>query len=136
MWPAFFQIPFEMKTLSNDQLKAKAADVFSRYNKAQKVAVTSDGTVFITDESENAVINHSKRNRYGKELKIYRFTRDDVESKDSEDEKTASDLIAEIEAATEVAVVEAILSEEDAGKKRKTVLKACEKKLKELKPAE
>lgn len=125
-----------MKTLSNDQLKAKAADVFSRYNKAKKVAVTSDGTVFITDESENAVINHSKRNRYGKELKIHRFTRDEVVSNDSEDEKTASDLIAEIEAATDVAVVEAILSEEDAGKKRKTVLKAAEKRLKELKPAE
>lgn len=67
-----------MKTLNKEELKAVAADVFGRYNKAEKVAVTSDGMAFITDEGDNAVLNHSKRNASGKELKIERFTRDDA----------------------------------------------------------
>lgn len=67
-----------MKTLNKEELKAVAADIFGRYNKAEKVAVTSDGMAFITDESDNAVLNHSKHNVSGKELKIERFTRDEV----------------------------------------------------------
>lgn len=126
-----------MKTLSHDELKARAADVFKRYIKAQKVAVTSDGMAFITDEGENAVINHSKKNRYGKELKITKFTRDDMEgSAFNFTEKTAKVVLEEIEAATEAGVVEAILNLENLGKKRKTVIEAAEKKLNELKAAE
>ena len=67
-----------MKILNKEEIKAIAADVFGRYTKAEKVAVTSDGMAFITDESENAVSNHSKRNPSGKELKITTFTRDEV----------------------------------------------------------
>lgn len=88
-----------MKTLNKEELKAVAADIFGRYPKAEKVAVTSDGMAFITDEGENAVLNHSKRNATGKELKIERFTRDDVtkpalkkEVKDSKDSKEVKDV--------------------------------------------
>jgi hypothetical protein len=70
-----------MKTLNKEELKAVAADIFGRYTKAEKVAVTSDGMSFITDEGDNAVLNHSKRNVSGKELAISRFTRDEVEGK-------------------------------------------------------
>ena len=70
-----------MKTLNKEELKAVASDIFGRYPKAEKVAVTSDGMAFITDEGENAVLNHSKRNISGKELAIARFTRDEVEGK-------------------------------------------------------
>ncbi len=126
-----------MKTLSQEELKAKAAEVFKGYRRAKKVAVTSDGMAFIIDEGDNAVKNHSKKNRYGKELKITEFTRDDIEgSASGSTEKTAKAVLEEIEAATETAIVEAILKLENSGKKRKTVIEAAEKKLNELKPAE
>ena len=121
-----------MKTLSQEELKTKAADVFKHYRKAQKVAVTSDGMVFITDNSENAVVNHSKRNRYGRELKIVHFTRDDIEGSGAP-EKTAKELIAEIETATDRLVVVEIYEAEKNGKARKSVLEAAEKRFKELK---
>lgn len=126
-----------MKTLSQEELKQKAAEVFKGYRRAQKVAVTSDGMAFITDNGKNAVLNHSKKNSYGKELKISEYTRDEIEGSESgTKEKTAKVVLEEIEAATEPAVVEAILKLESSGQKRKTVLKAAEKKLNELKPAE
>ena len=121
-----------MKTLNKEELKAVAIDVFGRYPKAQKVAVTSDGTAFITDESENAVLNHSKRNSSGKELDISRFTRDQLEVKKIT--KSVKDLVSEIEASTDVTVVESILAAESEGQKRKGVIEAAEKKIKELKP--
>jgi len=70
-----------MKILNKDELKAVAVDVLGRYPKAEKVAITSDGMAFITDEGDNAVLNHSTRNTSGKELKITRFTRDEVAKK-------------------------------------------------------
>jgi hypothetical protein len=73
-----------MKTLNKEELKTVAADVFGRYPKAEKVAVTSDGMAFITDEGENAVLNHSRRNTSGKELKINSYTRDEVIEKMAE----------------------------------------------------
>lgn len=126
-----------MKTLSQDELKAKAAEVFKGYKRAQKVAVTSDGMAFIIDDGTNAVINHSKKNRYGKELKITEFTRDDIEGSDSgSTDKTSKAWIAEIEATTDVAFLESLIADEKKGKNRKTVIEAAEKKLNELKPAE
>jgi len=120
-----------MKTLNKEELKAVASDIFGRYPKAEKVAVTSDGMAFITDEGENAVKNHSKRNTSGKELAIARFTRDEIES--ASKDKSIKELIAEIESATDVMVVDALLNAENAGKKRKSVIDAADKKLKELK---
>ncbi|MDA3852678.1 MAG: hypothetical protein PF444_00315, partial [Bacteroidales bacterium] len=90
---------------NKDELKAIAADVFSRYNKAKKVSVTSDGMAFITDESDLAVKNHSKKNRTGKELSITPFLRDE---KDASKPKTAEELIKIIEAETDVKAVEAL----------------------------
>lgn len=55
-----------------------AVDVFNRYPKAQKVSVTSDGQAFITDLGENAAKNHATKNRYGKELQVFSFTREGV----------------------------------------------------------
>jgi hypothetical protein len=92
---------------------------------------------FIIDDGKNAVINHSKNNRYGKELKITEFTRDDIEGSTSGSvKKTAKELIAEIESATDAATVQQILTSEQEGEKRKTVIEAAEKKLNELKQAE
>ena len=120
-----------MKTLNKEELKAVAADVFGRYNKAEKVAVTSDGMAFITDEGDNAVKNYSKKNASGRELAITRFTRDEIES--ASKDKSVKELITEIESATDVTVVDALLNAENAGKKRKSVIDAADKKLKELK---
>ncbi len=125
-----------MKTKSKEQKKAIAADVFGRYPKAQKVAVTSDGMAFITDENEIAVKNHANKNRYGKELTISHFRREEMDSDKSDKPKTAKELIAEIEAANTVEAVEAILKAENEGEKRKTVIEAAEKRINELKEAE
>ena len=89
-----------MKTKNKAELKAIAADVFKLHKKAQKVSVTADGMAFITDDGENAVNNHARRNRYGKELSITPFTRDEIENEtNSGGTKTADELIKEIEAA-------------------------------------
>jgi hypothetical protein len=124
-----------VKTKNKEQKKAIAADIFERYPKAQKVAVTSDGMAFITDENEIAVKNHANKNRYGKELSITHFRRDEMGSDNTDKPKTAKELIAAIEAAKELEAVEAILKAENEGEKRKTVIEAAEKRINELKEA-
>lgn len=124
-----------MKTYSKEELKTKAKYVFDKYPKVNKVAVTSDGNAFIADESDTHAKNHSKRNRYGKELKIEYFTRDDFENKTANTKstgKTAEVLIAEINASETVEAVEAIVNLEKEGKSRKTVLDAATNRIKEL----
>ncbi|MBS2099185.1 hypothetical protein [Carboxylicivirga linearis] len=125
-----------MKTKSKEEKKAIAADIFKRYPKAKKVAVTSDGMAFITDENEIAVKNHAVKNRYGKELSIESFRRDEMGSEKPGKSQTAKELIAAIEAAGELEAVEAILNTENEGEKRKTVIEAAEKRINELKEAE
>lgn len=125
-----------MKPKSKEELKAIAIDIFKRYPKSKKVAVTSDGMAFITDDGDIAVKNHSVKNRFEKELSISRFTRDEIESGSGEKAKTAEELIAAINAATEFDVVEAILKAESEGKSRKTVIEAANAKLEVLKSSE
>lgn len=131
----------KLKIKSKEELKAIAKDIFGRYKSAENVAVTSDGTAFVTDENDLAVKNHSVKNRYGKKLAIAEFTRDDFVSgkkaaKESDNPKKAKDLIVEIEAATDVDVVKEIAEAEKTGEKRKTVLDAAEAKLESLKTTE
>jgi len=134
-----------MKTYDKEQLKEIAVDVFNRYPKAQKLAITVDGQAFIVDESEMAAKNHSINNRHKKELEIVRFTRDEVIKVESEDKtedkteapkKTAKLLIETITGAETVEAVEALRDAEIAGEKRVSVLTACEKRIADLKPAE
>ena len=120
-----------LKILNKEELKALDADIFTRYPKAQKVAVTSDGTVFITDESDNAVKNHSKNNRYKKELEITPFTRDGLEGTNTSNR--AEDIIAAITASQSVDEVEALKAAEVAGKNRKSVVQAADARVNELK---
>lgn len=120
-----------LKVLSKDDQKAVAIDIFSRYPKANKVAVASDGQAFITDDSEAAAKNHAKSNGYGKELKLETFTRDELALKSSADgdqRKTAKDVIALIEAATTVDEVNAIAE----GDERATVVAAAKKMIETL----
>ncbi|WP_461632745.1 hypothetical protein [Labilibaculum euxinus] len=131
----------KLKIKSKEELTAIAKDIFGRYRSAENVAVTSDGTAFITDENDLAVKNHSVKNRYGKKLAITEFTRDDFAGGKKSTEvnggvKKAKDLIADIDAATDVDVVIAIAEAEKSGEKRKTVLDAAEAKLESLKTAE
>lgn len=126
-----------MKTKNKQELQVIAGQVFARYKTAKKVALTSDGMAFIVDESENAVKNHSKNNRYKKELTITYFTRDEIEGETTNvGTKTAEELINEIGAAETADVVNAILEAETKGKKRKTVLEAGEKRIEEIKKPE
>jgi len=132
----------KLEIKNKSEVKEIAKGILKRYKGAQNVAVTSDGTAFITDENDLAVKNHSRKNRYGKKLAITEFTRDDFatteksnksKASDSKDQKTAEELIAGIESATTVDAVNAIVKAEKAGKKRKTVLEAAEEKLESLK---
>lgn len=130
-----------MKTYDKEQLKEIAVDVFNRYPKAQKLAITVDGQAFIVDESEMSAKNHSINNRHKKELEIVRFTRDEVIKVESEDKteapkQTAKVLIETITRAETVEAVEALLDAEIAGEKRVSVLTACEKRIADLKTAE
>jgi len=130
-----------MKTYDKEQLKEIAVDVFNRYPKAQKLAITVDGQAFIVDESEMSAKNHSINNRHKKELEIVRFTRDEVIKVESEDKteapkQTAKQLIEIITGAETVEAVEALRDAEIAGEKRVSVLTACEKRIADLKPAE
>lgn len=117
-----------MRTISKEQVTAKAKDIFERYPKANKVAVTSDGQAFIVDNGENAVKNHALRNRYKKELKIYRYTRDSFEGEKSNETKTVEECLKAIEGTETLDAVDSLLKEELAGRKRKTVISAAEEK--------
>ena len=122
-----------MKTYNSEEQKAVAADIFGRYPKANKVAVTSDGTGFIVDEGENAVKNHAKNNTYKKELSIAYFTRDEIDAvTPAKGASTAEALIAAISQAESAEAVEAIKASEEAGKKRASVINAAVAKLTEL----
>ena len=120
-----------LKILNKEELKALAADIFTRYPKAQKVAITSDGTAFITDESDNAVKNHAKNNRFKKELAITPFTRDEFAKSESTSNKV-EDIVVAIAKAESIEAVEAIKATEVACKSRKTVIEAADARINEL----
>ena len=110
-----------------------ATDIFKRYPKAQKVSVASDGQAFITDDGDSAAKNHAALNRYGKELTLTPYTRDEVypnQSKTGEKDglKKATEVIALIDAATTVDEVNALAE----GDTRATVAAAVAKKLETL----
>jgi len=117
----------ELKILNKDEQKEVAKDIFSKYPKANKVIVATDGQGFIVDESDAAAKNHSKVNVYGKELKLEIFMRDDFSEKAGV-QKTAPEVIALIEAAETAEAV----NELAAGDARKTVIAAAAKKLETL----
>jgi hypothetical protein len=124
----------ELKIKNKEELKGIAVDVFKNYPKAQKVAVTSDGEAFITDEGDNAVKNHSKKNRYGKELEIVPFTRDNINAEGKG--TTAKEVIASIKEAATLEAVQALLAAENALETpRKSVVDAANARIKELQPA-
>jgi hypothetical protein len=112
------------------ELKIIANDVFRRFPNENKVYVTSDGQAFL---NESHAKNHAAKNRTGKELKLEAFLRVE-EQKDAE--KTAAQWIELIATLTEVKDVQDILDGEKAGKKRKSILEAAEKKIAELAKAE
>jgi len=123
----------ELKVLSKDEQKLLAKDILKRYPKAHKVIVASDGQAFIADVSDAAAKNHSKVNRYGKELKLETFTRDDFESQaEGDNKKKALEVIALIEAAETAEAVNELV----AGDTRATVVSAASKKLETFKSAE
>ena len=116
-----------LTVLNKDEQKAVAADIFKRYPKANKVAVASDGQAFITDEGDSAAKNHAKNNRYGKELKLEDFTRDELDEKQPV-QKTAKEVIALVEAAKTVDEVNALIE----GDVRATVVAAAKKVIETL----
>ena len=67
-----------MKHYTREQLQKIAADVFSRYPKAQTVACTEDGVPFITDDTERYVKEHACTGKYAGGLKIEHFRRCDM----------------------------------------------------------
>lgn len=130
-----------MKTKSLAEQKGIARDIFKLHPKANKLAITSDGTGFIVDNSDNAAKNHAKNNSYDKELKIEYFTRDEIMQEDAPKAdggkpKTADELIADINAADTAEAIEAIRDAEANGKNRTTVIAAADKRIFELSKAD
>lgn len=115
--------------MTKEQMMKVAQDVFVRYKKVDKVYVTADGQAF----TECAFAkNHAKKNRTGKELSVETFLRSEVKSTTTT-AKTAEELIADINAATEVELVTKVLETEEAAKKpRKSVVEAAKAKIEEL----
>jgi len=111
------------------ELKTIANDVFKRFPNENKVFVTSDGQAFL---NEAYAKNHAVKNASGKELKLETFLREGETKPGADAPKTAEELIAAINSATELEVVKTILEAENAGKKRKTVLDAADAKIAEL----
>lgn len=106
-----------------------AKSTFDRYKDKDKVFVTSDGQAFF---DEGHARNHAVKNRTGKELGLDIFRRDEPKSPKSTI-PSADDLIAELATLETIEEVQAVLDAENTGKKRKTVIEACEKRIEELK---
>lgn len=112
-------------------LKNIAKDIFGRYSLENVVYVTDDGQGFF---NKSHAINHAKKNRKGKELKISTFERPKEEPVTV---KTAKELIEILKTATaeevaDIAEVETALGD----KSRKSVYAAIESRLKELETPE
>ena len=121
----------ELKVLSKDDQIEIAKDILSKYPKANKIVVASDGQAFISDESDAAAKNHSKSNVYGKELKLEVFMRDELTEKAQKAQKTDKEVIALIDAAETADAVNALTE----GDERKSVIDAATKKLETFKAA-
>lgn len=123
-----------MKTYDNTELKEIAIDIFNRYPKSQKISVTSDGQAFITDEGDNSVKNHSVKNGTGKVLAIVEFTREEC-IKVEATKQTVKE-ITEVLATATIDEANAIKEAEAKGENRSTVIKACEKRVKNIEASE
>lgn len=122
-----------MITYNLEELKTIAKGIYSRYPKALKVAITSDGMAFITDEGDIAVKSHAANNVYRKELKIFSFDREEFEKVEELLPGRAEDVIVLIHSATTAEEVESIKEKETAGRNRKTVIAAATDKLNSFK---
>lgn len=118
-----------MEQIGKEKMQEIAQEVFGLYPKAKKVMVSSDGQVFIIDKSDTAAKNHALNNKYGKELSLKTFLRDEViQGAKKDGKKKAAELIVEIEAAETEEAVNAILANDE----RVTVKEAAEKRISEL----
>lgn len=121
-----------MEQIGKEKMQEIAQEVFGLYPKAKKVIVSSDGQAFVVDEGDAAAKNHALNNKYGKELALKTFLRDDAIQKSKKDgKKKAAELIAEIEASETVDAVNAILGNDE----RVAVKEAAEKRIAELQDA-
>lgn len=112
------------------KLQDIANDVFKRYPNENTVHVTADGQAFF-DKSH--ALNHSRKNRTGKELKLESFQREHEVSTKDETMKTVKELSEIIKTANAEEVAAIISAEEAMGNEaRKSVFTAAEKRLKEL----
>lgn len=112
-------------------LQEIANDVLKRYPNEARVHVTEDGQAFF-DRSH--AINHSRRNRTGKVLKLESFEREVKDTgKNPDSVKTVKELLETLKIAN-ADEVNAIIQAENALPEgvRKTVITAAEKRLKEL----
>lgn len=106
-----------------------ANDVLKRYPNEKKVYITSDGQAFF-DKSH--AMNHARRNRTGKELKLETFQSEEKSVKPGA-VKTVKEISEILKKATAEEVGEIITAEQALGSEARTsVFTAAEKRLKEL----
>ncbi len=119
--------------MNKDKMQELAEDIFNRYPNQNSVYVSSDGQAFF-DQSH--AMNHARKNRTGKELKVESFKRPDskTEKEDSKTPaKTAKELIESLKMANIDEVNIIVETEKELGENaRKSVFTAAEKRLSEL----
>ncbi|WP_418894699.1 hypothetical protein [Limibacterium fermenti] len=115
----------------------------SKETRAKAIQTAKDNglsSIFVNDKGE--FFSNENFARLSVDQKVDRYAKIDVLTVDTDEKKgtndtgTVTEVVAAIEAATDIASVEAILKAENEGKGRKTVIEAAEKKIKQFKPEE
>lgn len=115
-----------MKKFSKDQIREIAADVFGRYPRASRVAVTADGQAFVTDEGDAAVRNHARVNRYKEQLEIAFFNRADFGEEQEEKPENNPPKVAKAPKAAKPKVKKTVPAKEKAEAEKTAGQHECE----------
>ncbi|MEA4916549.1 hypothetical protein [Proteiniphilum sp.] len=121
-----------MEKLQVTKEQMKRANDVAKANGLETVFMNEKGE-FFSNKNFAALSVEGDKNRYVKiDVSPESGDSEKEEGKKTNDLGPAGEVVAAIEAATDVDAVEAILTAEKAGKNRKTVLEAAEKKIKGL----
>ncbi|MEL3904450.1 MAG: hypothetical protein P1P63_04995 [Treponemataceae bacterium] len=112
-----------------NEIKKRAQEVAEK--NGLNVVFVNDKGEFFSNENFAALSVKSDKQKYAK-IEVAAVSDNSDEKKGTNDLDTVAEVVAAIEAATEVEAVEAILKAETEGKNRKTVLEAGAKKIAQL----
>lgn len=119
-----------MKTYSKNQLEKKATGIFEKYPLAQKIYATSDGQFFLDENRADLHVN-------GKKLSIVKIEKPITDSASDDDNNGQSgkesisikNLKPIVEGINDTAVLNQMITDEQAGEKRVTAIKLFEARI-------